>query len=164
MESPESQESDEDNEDDVMQCSVCHNEVRSLYLTCGICGHGGHVQHMASWFSMQEECAAGCGCHCVSNMQFGEHQDVAFDYSDNVADSPEVQVHSNHGFYSIDLGGTKQSYSKTALFYSPSSSYLMDVSMEQSSKYNLFNQQITYDDDFGYDNNNYYDDDGDDDP
>lgn len=159
VESPESAESDEDDEDDVMQCSVCHDKVLSLYLPCGICGHGGHVQHLANWFTMQEECAAGCGCHCVTNMRYGEHQNVAFDYSDNVAESPEVQVHSNHGFYSIDLGGTKQSYSKTALFYSPSSSYLMDVSMEQTSKYNLFNQQVTYDDDFGYDNDNYYDDD-----
>lgn len=31
---------------------------------CLYCGHGGHTQHLAEWFSKETKCPTGCGCDC----------------------------------------------------------------------------------------------------
>lgn len=47
------------------QCAVCHVAVRGSSNFCLSCGHGGHTSHMMDWFRRQDECPAGCGCHCL---------------------------------------------------------------------------------------------------
>ena len=32
---------------------------------CLACGHGGHSEHMMSWFETETQCPSGCGCYCV---------------------------------------------------------------------------------------------------
>ncbi|CAN7991841.1 unnamed protein product [Ixodes hexagonus] len=46
-------------------CIVCHIAVRGHAHACVTCGHGGHVEHMLSWFKNQSQCPSGCGCHCL---------------------------------------------------------------------------------------------------
>ncbi|KAI8065802.1 WD40-repeat-containing domain protein [Gongronella butleri] len=46
-------------------CSVCHQTVKSLYVWCQGCNHGGHMGHMRDWFSSEKECPTGCGHQCV---------------------------------------------------------------------------------------------------
>ncbi|EEC03569.1 conserved hypothetical protein [Ixodes scapularis] len=46
-------------------CVVCHIAVRGHAHACVACGHGGHVEHMLSWFKEQSQCPSGCGCHCL---------------------------------------------------------------------------------------------------
>ena len=46
------------------KCSICTNPVRGLFTVCLSCGHGGHFEHMTSWFSQQSVCPTGCGCPC----------------------------------------------------------------------------------------------------
>ncbi|XP_069692365.1 GATOR2 complex protein WDR59 isoform X2 [Periplaneta americana] len=48
-----------------MQCSICHISVRGLSNFCMVCGHGGHTDHMMSWFETETECPTGCGCNCL---------------------------------------------------------------------------------------------------
>lgn len=47
------------------QCAICHVAVRGSSNFCLSCGHGGHTSHMMDWFRRQDECPAGCGCHCL---------------------------------------------------------------------------------------------------
>ena len=47
------------------QCSICTNSVRGVYTFCPICHHGGHTNHMLSWFKENSICPTGCGCACV---------------------------------------------------------------------------------------------------
>ncbi|XP_041805709.1 GATOR complex protein WDR59 [Chelmon rostratus] len=47
------------------QCAICHVAVRGSSNFCLSCGHGGHTSHMMDWFRQQDECPAGCGCHCL---------------------------------------------------------------------------------------------------
>jgi hypothetical protein len=47
------------------RCSICDNAVRGLFTVCDICHHGGHVEHMTSWFVSHVECPTGCGCNCT---------------------------------------------------------------------------------------------------
>ena len=47
------------------RCIICDNAVRGLFTVCHTCGHGGHVQHLMSWFSSNDSCPTGCGCQCV---------------------------------------------------------------------------------------------------
>ena len=47
------------------QCSICTNSVRGLYTFCPICYHGGHTNHILSWFQENSICPTGCGCACV---------------------------------------------------------------------------------------------------
>jgi hypothetical protein len=51
--------------DFAFRCSICDNAVRGLFTVCDKCGHGGHVNHMARWFSNQSMCPTGCGCLCT---------------------------------------------------------------------------------------------------
>lgn len=32
---------------------------------CLACGHGGHSEHMMSWFQTETQCPSGCGCNCM---------------------------------------------------------------------------------------------------
>ncbi|XP_053304954.1 GATOR complex protein WDR59 [Spea bombifrons] len=52
------------------QCSICHVAVRGSSNFCLSCGHGGHTTHMLEWFSTQEVCPTGCGCHCLLESTF----------------------------------------------------------------------------------------------
>ncbi|XP_035483629.1 GATOR complex protein WDR59 isoform X1 [Scophthalmus maximus] len=52
------------------QCAVCHVAVRGSSNFCLSCGHGGHTGHMMDWFRRQDECPAGCGCHCLLQSTF----------------------------------------------------------------------------------------------
>ncbi|XP_075432740.1 GATOR2 complex protein WDR59 isoform X5 [Ascaphus truei] len=52
------------------QCAICHVAVRGSSNFCLSCGHGGHTAHMLEWFSTQEVCATGCGCHCLLESTF----------------------------------------------------------------------------------------------
>jgi len=51
-----------------MQYCVCayacsHLPVKGVYMWCQGCAHGGHLQHIISWFDQHQLCPAGCG-HC----------------------------------------------------------------------------------------------------
>lgn len=50
--------------DFAFRCSICDNAVQGLFTVCNDCGHGGHVEHMTSWFLGHVECPTGCGCAC----------------------------------------------------------------------------------------------------
>ena len=52
--------------DFAFRCSICDNAVRGLFTVCEKCGHGGHVNHMTSWFSSHSMCPTGCGCSCAN--------------------------------------------------------------------------------------------------
>ncbi|RIA93440.1 hypothetical protein C1645_722688 [Glomus cerebriforme] len=47
-----------------IKCSICSRTVRGLSNFCMICSHGGHTNHIREWFEENNECPAGCGCHC----------------------------------------------------------------------------------------------------
>eukprot|EP00002_Diphylleia_rotans_P027724 TRINITY_DN5567_c0_g4_i1.p1 TRINITY_DN5567_c0_g4~~TRINITY_DN5567_c0_g4_i1.p1 ORF type:complete len:938 (+),score=153.42 TRINITY_DN5567_c0_g4_i1:31-2844(+) len=46
-------------------CSICHNPVQGLSHFCLVCGHGGHAEHIATWFQSHKHCPSGCGCRCL---------------------------------------------------------------------------------------------------
>jgi hypothetical protein len=50
------------------KCSLCRLPVKGLHMMCSSCGHGGHIEHLQSWFSNNTCCASGCGCSCVEYM------------------------------------------------------------------------------------------------
>jgi hypothetical protein len=52
-------------EDYAFQCSICCHAVRGACLWCPMCSHGGHAEHMMSWFENHQVCPTGCGCVCV---------------------------------------------------------------------------------------------------
>jgi hypothetical protein len=37
---------------------------RGLFSFCGVCFHGGHIDHIRSWFNTHDECPHGCGHRC----------------------------------------------------------------------------------------------------
>lgn len=45
-------------------CSICHLPVKGIYIWCQGCAHGGHIDHVLSWFTDHKECPAGCGHFC----------------------------------------------------------------------------------------------------
>ncbi|CAG5096559.1 Similar to WDR59: GATOR complex protein WDR59 (Homo sapiens) [Cotesia congregata] len=47
------------------QCIICHISVKGHSTFCLICGHGGHTQHLAAWFTNERVCPTGCGCACL---------------------------------------------------------------------------------------------------
>lgn len=51
--------------DYAFQCSICCHAVRGACLWCPMCSHGGHAEHMMSWFENHQVCPTGCGCVCV---------------------------------------------------------------------------------------------------
>ncbi|KAG5178801.1 WD repeat-containing protein 24, partial [Tribonema minus] len=50
------------------RCALCEQPVRSLYVWCPGCGHGGHLHHMHEWFTQASACPTGCGHHCNLNL------------------------------------------------------------------------------------------------
>ncbi|XP_055380424.1 GATOR complex protein WDR24 [Condylostylus longicornis] len=46
------------------KCCVCGLVVRGLYAWCRGCSHGGHIEHLKQWFSVQEKCPK-CGHMCI---------------------------------------------------------------------------------------------------
>ncbi|KAJ1962208.1 SEA (Seh1-associated) complex subunit [Dipsacomyces acuminosporus] len=54
-------------------CVVCEEPVRGRFIWCQGCGHGGHSEHLATWFEdmKQSACPAGCGHTCVNLLSAG---------------------------------------------------------------------------------------------
>lgn len=48
-----------------LQCIICHISIKGSSNFCLVCGHGGHTNHMKSWFETESACPTGCGCHCL---------------------------------------------------------------------------------------------------
>ncbi|KAK1120006.1 hypothetical protein K0M31_012736 [Melipona bicolor] len=48
-----------------LECVICHISVRGPSNFCIFCGHGGHTQHLATWFTNKTLCPTGCGCYCL---------------------------------------------------------------------------------------------------
>ena len=46
-------------------CIVCRLPVKSLYVWCQDCGHGGHSTCVTEWFNSHSECPSGCGHKCL---------------------------------------------------------------------------------------------------
>ncbi|CAF4628917.1 unnamed protein product, partial [Rotaria socialis] len=46
-------------------CSICRIPCRRLFSFCGVCSHGGHIDHIQIWFKMHDECPYGCGHRCT---------------------------------------------------------------------------------------------------
>ncbi|KRY92844.1 WD repeat-containing protein 24 [Trichinella pseudospiralis] len=46
-------------------CSVCEETIRGLFLWCPGCLHGGHLNHIESWFQSHNLCPTGCGHKCT---------------------------------------------------------------------------------------------------
>jgi len=46
-------------------CAICMASVRSTAFFCASCGHGGHPDHVKTWFEHSVECPTGCGCRCA---------------------------------------------------------------------------------------------------
>ncbi|CAF1161745.1 unnamed protein product [Rotaria sordida] len=45
-------------------CSICRIPCRGLFSFCGVCSHGGHIDHIQTWFKIHDECPYGCGHQC----------------------------------------------------------------------------------------------------
>ncbi|XP_021956861.1 GATOR complex protein WDR59 isoform X2 [Folsomia candida] len=52
-------------------CSICHTPAKGLSTFCPLCGHGGHANHVLSWFTDKKVCPAGCGCLCITEIRCG---------------------------------------------------------------------------------------------
>ncbi|CAF2741563.1 unnamed protein product [Rotaria sp. Silwood2] len=37
---------------------------RGIFSFCGVCFHGGHTDHIRTWFNTHHECPYGCGHRC----------------------------------------------------------------------------------------------------
>jgi len=49
-----------------IRCSICRLPCSGSTVVCPKCSHGGHPQHLQSWFSQHDQCATGCGCRCLN--------------------------------------------------------------------------------------------------
>eukprot|EP00088_Acartia_fossae_P050994 TRINITY_DN5725_c0_g1_i10.p1 TRINITY_DN5725_c0_g1~~TRINITY_DN5725_c0_g1_i10.p1 ORF type:complete len:1003 (-),score=271.71 TRINITY_DN5725_c0_g1_i10:834-3842(-) len=47
-----------------LTCCVCRAPCRGLISLCPSCGHGGHAQHLRTWFQTELNCPTACGCQC----------------------------------------------------------------------------------------------------
>eukprot|EP01132_Coremiostelium_polycephalum_P001973 gene1973-2427_t len=45
-------------------CSICRLPVKGSFVWCQGCGHGGHLQHLKSWFDKNDHCPSGCSHIC----------------------------------------------------------------------------------------------------
>ncbi|CAF1271892.1 unnamed protein product [Adineta ricciae] len=45
-------------------CSICRIPCRGVFSFCGVCFHGGHNDHIRTWFNTRDECPHGCGHRC----------------------------------------------------------------------------------------------------
>jgi len=49
----------------LFHCSFCELALKGLCMFCFECGHGGHPEHMHTWFSSESTCPVqGCSCAC----------------------------------------------------------------------------------------------------
>lgn len=62
-------------QDFAFRCSICDSAVRGLFTVCDTCNHGGHVEHIKSWFAKHDECPTGCGCNCTFT-SYVPHTDI----------------------------------------------------------------------------------------
>ena len=47
------------------RCILCNLVVRGVFAFCSLCNHGGHLEHLKTWFYYHSNCCAPrCGCHC----------------------------------------------------------------------------------------------------
>jgi hypothetical protein len=51
------------------KCAYCRLPVKGHVSVCLSCGHGGHLNHMMEWFQNNNQCAAVCGCNCLTAME-----------------------------------------------------------------------------------------------
>jgi hypothetical protein len=58
-----------------INCTLCEEPVRGASIFCSVCGHGGHVTCLSTFFSIESECPSGCGC-CCAKMGILETDDV----------------------------------------------------------------------------------------
>ncbi|OAF67056.1 WD repeat-containing protein 24 [Intoshia linei] len=78
----------------IIECSVCQIPVKTLYTWCLGCSHGGHIQHMKSWFKEFDFCPSGCDyfqriAYCNLNDASMEESSITgsksiFSFKDNV--------------------------------------------------------------------------------
>ncbi|CAF3649066.1 unnamed protein product [Adineta steineri] len=45
-------------------CTICRIPCRGVFSFCGVCFHGGHIDHIRTWFNTHDECPYGCGHRC----------------------------------------------------------------------------------------------------
>ena len=47
-------------------CSSLFSRIpcRGIFSFCGVCFHGGHIDHIRTWFNTHDECPCGCGHRC----------------------------------------------------------------------------------------------------
>ena len=69
--------------DFAFRCAICCNSVRGLFTVCDACGHGGHIEHMRSWFGKHTECPTGCGCTCSFSSMMPLPSSVAVEIPDS---------------------------------------------------------------------------------
>ena len=48
----------------LLTCTICRARVRSQFVFCTLCGHGGHIGCMQEWGRISRQCPSGCGCRC----------------------------------------------------------------------------------------------------
>jgi hypothetical protein len=81
--------------DFAFRCSICDNAIQGLFTVCDYCNHGGHVEHMTSWFANNVECPTGCGCACTFSPLMagggGNNQDVSTVAAAAMADNDALQ-------------------------------------------------------------------------
>lgn len=47
-------------------CGLCRLTVKGVAVICPKCGHGGHLEHMRAWYSLNARCPTGCECNCTA--------------------------------------------------------------------------------------------------
>jgi hypothetical protein len=47
------------------RCVLCEMPVKSMYLWCQVCSHGGHENCLQRWFKARSQCPTACGHNCV---------------------------------------------------------------------------------------------------
>ena len=48
-----------------IRCALCRLPCPGSTVICPRCSHGGHPGCVRKWFMDHDECATGCGCHCL---------------------------------------------------------------------------------------------------
>jgi hypothetical protein len=77
-------------QDYAFKCSICETGVRGLFTVCDACGHGGHVNHITTWFEKHSECPAGCGCNCIFTAATQQQQSAPPRASDALTQGPHI--------------------------------------------------------------------------
>ena len=93
-----------DCQDWAQRCVVCETAVRGTVSVCSKCGHGGHFQHMQSWFAKSKVCASGCGCLCTA-AALDKHTDDLSDDDEDLEDFAEdgENTHDIYNSFCVDF-------------------------------------------------------------